>query len=60
LVLGGALGNLIDRLRSGMVCDYLDFHWWPIFNLADIAIFCGAGLLILIMLTQRQSRMDGG
>ncbi|MFW7342330.1 signal peptidase II [Pollutimonas sp. H1-120] len=51
LILGGALGNAIDRLLRGHVVDYLDFHlrgWhWPAFNVADIGIVCGAGLLML-------------
>ena len=51
LILGGALGNLIDRLRYGHVVDFLDFHalgWhWPAFNAADSAITLGAGLVIL-------------
>jgi signal peptidase II len=51
LILGGAIGNLIDRLAYGHVIDFLDFHWrgwhWPAFNLADSAIVGGAGLLIL-------------
>jgi signal peptidase II len=51
LVIGGALGNLIDRLRYGAVADFLDFHafgWhWPAFNVADSAISVGAALLIL-------------
>jgi signal peptidase II len=50
LVLGGALGNVIDRISIGAVVDFLDFHamgWhWPAFNLADSAITCGAGLLV--------------
>ena len=50
-ILGGALGNLIDRLRFGQVVDFLDFHalgWhWPPFNVADSAITVGAALLIL-------------
>ena len=51
LILGGALGNVIDRLRFGQVVDFLDFHafgWhWPAFNAADSAITVGAALLIL-------------
>ena len=58
LVLGGALGNVIDRLHYGHVVDFLDFHWswlgplfagghFPAFNLADSAICCGAALWIL-------------
>ena len=46
LVAGGALGNLIDRVRIGRVIDFLDFRVWPVFNLADTAIVVGAGLLI--------------
>lgn len=51
LILGGALGNLVDRLRFGHVVDFLDFHalgWhWPAFNVADSAISIGAVILIL-------------
>lgn len=46
LLTGGALGNLIDRLRFGKVVDFLDFRFWPVFNLADVAIVTGVGLLI--------------
>lgn len=46
LVVGGALGNLIDRLRHGFVVDFLDFRIWPVFNLADMAIVTGACLLV--------------
>ena len=50
LILGGALGNLWDRLQWGQVVDFLDFHaagWhWPAFNVADSAITVGAGILI--------------
>jgi signal peptidase II len=51
LVIGGALGNVIDRLRYGAVVDFLDFHlagWhWPAFNLADAGICVGAGLIVI-------------
>jgi signal peptidase II len=50
LILGGALGNVVDRLLYGAVVDFLDFHvlgyHWPAFNVADSAISCGAVLLI--------------
>jgi len=50
-ILGGAIGNVIDRLLHGHVVDFLDFHWagwhFPAFNVADCAITVGAGLLIL-------------
>jgi signal peptidase II len=50
LVVGGAVGNVIDRLREGAVMDFLLFHWkewaWPAFNLADSAITVGVALLI--------------
>lgn len=51
LILGGALGNLADRISYGYVVDFLDFHWdshhFPAFNIADSAITCGAALLLL-------------
>jgi signal peptidase II len=60
LILGGALGNLIDRLRYGQVVDFLDFHaagWhWPAFNVADSAITVGAALLILEGFVHREGR----
>ena len=50
-ILGGALGNVIDRVRHGAVVDWLDFHWgdwhWPAFNAADIGITLGAGVLLI-------------
>jgi signal peptidase II len=50
LVVGGAVGNVIDRIRFGVVVDFLDFHlagWhWPAFNVADSAIFLGVALLM--------------
>ncbi len=61
LILGGAIGNVSDRLLHGHVIDFLDFHWrgwhWPAFNIADSAIVCGAALLILDeLLRVRKSR----
>jgi len=60
LILGGALGNLVDRLRFGHVVDFLDFHaagWhWPAFNVADSAITIGAALLILDGLRRHEKR----
>ena len=59
LVLGGALGNLVDRIRIGHVVDFLDFHLaehhFPAFNLADSAITLGAALLILDNLRRGKS-----
>jgi signal peptidase II len=57
LVLGGAAGNLYDRLVSGTVTDFLDFYWgsahFPVFNVADSAITCGAILILLNLLLSR-------
>jgi len=69
LILGGAIGNLIDRWRFGNVVDFLRFHWqetvtnfeifgkpiriylsWPSFNVADVAITCGALALIIVLI----------
>lgn len=51
LIIGGALGNMLDRARHGGVTDFLDFyvaaHHWPAFNLADMAIVTGTGLILL-------------
>lgn len=46
LFAGGALGNLIDRARQGLVIDFFDFRIWPIFNVADIGICVGVGMII--------------
>lgn len=50
LIIGGAIGNLIDRIFLNFVVDYLDFRVWPVFNLADSAIVVGAGILIIYIL----------
>jgi signal peptidase II len=47
LILGGALGNLLDRIFRGSVVDFIDLPHWPTFNLADVAITVGVALLIL-------------
>jgi signal peptidase II len=60
LILGGALGNLFDRLAHGSVVDFLEFYLrgfhWPAFNVADSAIVIGAGLLVLDMLLTRSPK----
>jgi len=56
LVLGGAVGNLIDRLSSGLVVDFLDFRIWPVFNLADTAIVIGVALLAWVFIGQVKSK----
>jgi signal peptidase II len=59
LQLGGAIGNLIDRIRQGYVVDFVDFgyhsNWWPVFNVADSAIVIGVALLALNALAQPAS-----
>ncbi|MGH6897272.1 MAG: signal peptidase II [Geminicoccaceae bacterium] len=61
LIIGGALGNVIDRVRFGAVVDFLDFHalgyHWPAFNVADSAICVGAALLLVdgLLAPRRQS-----
>jgi len=53
LILGGAIGNLIDRARLGYVVDFLDLYWrghhWPTFNVADVGISVGVALLVIDM-----------
>jgi signal peptidase II len=62
LVLGGAIGNLLDRmfrgddLLDGAVVDFIDFQWFPIFNVADMGITIGGALFIVWTLTQREGR----
>ena len=49
LILGGAMGNFIDRLRFGYVVDFLDFRVWPVFNIADCAIVIGVLILAYLI-----------
>lgn len=60
LIIGGAFGNLLDRLRFGAVVDFLDFHvagyHWPAFNVADAAVCIGATLLVIESMYEKKSR----
>ncbi|MFT3692295.1 MAG: signal peptidase II [Kofleriaceae bacterium] len=60
LIAGGALGNLIDRIANGDVTDFVACHWrghyWPIFNVADVALVVGVGLLVVENLARRWPR----
>ncbi len=49
LIIGGALGNIIDRIALGEVVDFIDFGFWPIFNIADTAIVVGVGIIMFIV-----------
>lgn len=60
-IFGGAIGNYIDRIRFRYVIDFLDFHlynrWsWPAFNIADMAIVGGVGLLLLLMFAENKKK----
>jgi signal peptidase II len=60
LILGGAIGNLIDRILYGEVIDFLQIgfrgHYWPVFNVADMAVTIGAALLVLFALRSPRER----
>jgi signal peptidase II len=62
LLIGGAVGNLIDRVRFNEVIDFIDLHWkthhWPTFNVADTAIVFGIGLVLLDAMLQRPHSGD--
>ncbi|NLJ77436.1 MAG: signal peptidase II [Peptococcaceae bacterium] len=59
LMLGGSLGNLVDRVRFGTVVDFLDFRIWPVFNLADTAIIMGVFLLAWELLKDTSKSGEG-
>jgi len=67
LIIGGAMGNILDRLfrdsgwMRGAVIDFVDFQWWPVFNVADMAIMIGAATMIVAMLKYNSQieRTDG-
>ena len=50
LILGGAIGNILDRVRFHYVVDFIDLRWWPVFNVADSAITIGVVVLLVRML----------
>jgi signal peptidase II len=53
MIVGGAIGNWLDRLRHEAVIDFLDFRVWPVFNIADTFITIGVGLMILLIIRKR-------
>lgn len=61
LICGGGLGNFIDRARLGFVVDFIDFRVFPVFNIADIGVCCGCGLLFLHMVfLDKPSKVNNG
>lgn len=60
LLAGGAIGNLVDRIASDAVTDYVDLASWPPFNLADVAITAGVLLLVLLYLRDAEREPEGG
>jgi len=57
LLLAGALGNLLDRILYGSVIDFVNFHVWPVFNIADSAIFIAIILLLFHELVQKRRKL---
>lgn len=60
LLAGGAIGNLVDRVRAGEVTDYVDLPSWPPFNLADVAITLGVLVLVFIYLREAEREPESG
>jgi len=60
LLAGGAVGNLLDRVRAGEVTDYVDVLSWPPFNLADVAITFGVLVLVFLYLRDAEREPEGG
>lgn len=60
LLAGGAIGNLVDRIRAGAVTDFVDLPPWPPFNLADMAITAGVLLLVLVYLRDSEREPESG
>lgn len=55
MIIGGAIGNLIDRTAFGYVVDFIDIRVWPVFNVSDIAICIGIGLILLRLIRQGEA-----
>jgi signal peptidase II len=60
LLAGGAIGNLVDRIRAGAVTDFVDLPPWPPFNLADVAITAGVLLLVFVYLRDSEREPESG
>ncbi len=60
LIVGGGLGNLITRVMYGYVVDFFNFYFWPVFNVADIAICIGCAMLIVSVLIIEPKKMKSG
>ena len=58
LQLGGAMGNLMDRLHYGYVIDFIDFKIWPVFNLADVSIVVGVGMLAYFLMHEPEPETE--
>ncbi len=62
-ILGGAVGNLIDRAYAGEVIDFIEMgvngHWWPVYNVADVAVTIGAVLLLVELLREKRKNEPG-
>ena len=59
LQLGGAIGNLADRLRQGKVTDFIDFRFWPAFNVADSSIVIGVTVIVIFFLWREAPSLEG-
>jgi len=60
LVVGGAFGNLIDRVKDGFVVDFISVGWWPAFNVADSAISVGMTVILAFMIFAKKEKNDAG
>jgi signal peptidase II len=64
-IIGGAIGNVLDRVfrgsgfMGGAVVDFIDFRWWPVFNVADIGIVCGAIAVAYSMIVSQPEVIEG-